>query len=345
MRSTILEILRKAGASYISGEEIARRLGVSRTAVWKHIRELREAGYDISSQSRNGYTLKEVPDRLLPGEIKNGLMTKLIGRDIVFLEEVDSTNNVAKQLAAQGAAAGTVVVAEEQGKGRGRLERSYFCPKGKGIWFSVILRPQFLPREAPKCTFLAAVAVAMAMERFGLKAEIKWPNDILHEGRKLTGILTEMSAEVDGINYVVIGTGINVNIALEEFPPDIRDKATSLSLMRGEPLPRVAVFQAVLEAMDELWALLEREGFAPVIDYWRKYAVTLGQEVHVIGVTKKEAFDGRAVDIDEEGALLVDTGQELRRVLAGDVSIRPGKSAPGCRRAEKTRGTENVTGF
>ena len=323
MRSTILKILRKAGASYISGEEIAKRLGVSRTAVWKHIRELREAGYDIVSQSRNGYALKVAPDRLLPEEIKNGLRTKRIGRDIVFLEEIDSTNNVAKQLAAQGAAAGTVVVAEEQGKGRGRLERPYFCPKGKGIWFSVILRPQFLPREAPKCTFLAAVAVAMAMERFDLKAEIKWPNDILHEGRKLTGILTEMSAELDGINYIVIGTGINVNIAAEEFPEDIRDKATSLSQMKGEPLPRIAVFQAVLEAMDELWALLEREGFAPIVERWRKYAVTLGQEVHVIGAAKKETFDGRAVDIDEEGALLVETEEGMRRVLAGDVSIRP----------------------
>ena len=214
-------------------------------------------------------------------------------------------------------------MAEEQGKGRGRLERPYFCPKGKGIWFSVILRPQFLPREAPKCTFLAAVAVAMAMERFGLRAEIKWPNDILHEGRKLTGILTEMSAELDGINYIVIGTGINVNIAAEEFPEDIRDKATSLSQMKGEPLPRIAVFQAVLEAMDELWVLLEREGFAPIVERWRKYAVTLGQEVHVIGTAKKETFDGRAVDIDEEGALLVETEEGMRRVLAGDVSIRP----------------------
>ena len=326
LRSRILELLRKAGEAYMSGEEIAGKLGVSRTAVWKHVKELREAGYKIKSRSRSGYTLEETPDCLLPGEIKNGLRTRFVGKDIVFFEEVDSTNRVAKQLAQKGAAAGAVVVAEAQGKGRGRLERPYFSPAGKGIWFSVILRPHILPQEAPKCTLLAAVAVAMAMKRFGLKAEIKWPNDILHEGKKLTGILTEMSAEIDRINYIVIGTGINVNMEEEEFPEELRDKATSLSIMKGERLPRVAFFQAVLEALDELCIVLEEDGFAPIVARWREYAVTLGQEVHVIGAIGKDSFDGRAVDIDEEGALLVETEGGVRRVLAGDVSIRPKKA-------------------
>ena len=326
MRSRILELLRKAGEAYMSGEEIAGKLGVSRTAVWKHVKELREAGYKIKSRSRSGYTLEETPDCLLPGEIKNGLRTRFVGKDIVFFEEVDSTNRVAKQLAQKGAAAGAVVVAEAQGKGRGRLERPYFSPAGKGIWFSVILRPHILPQEAPKCTLLAAVAVAMAMKRFGLKAEIKWPNDILHEGKKLTGILTEMSAELDRVNYIVIGTGVNVNMEEEEFPEELRDKATSLSIMKGERLPRVAFFQAVLEALDELCTVLEEDGFAPIVARWREYAVTLGQDVHVIGATGRGSFDGRAVDIDEEGALLVETADGVRRVLAGDVSIRPKKA-------------------
>ena len=229
-------------------------------------------------------------------------------------------------MALVGEPAGAVVVAEAQGKGRGRLERPYFSPAGKGIWFSVILRPHILPQEAPKCTLLAAVAVAMAMKRFGLKAEIKWPNDILHEGRKLTGILTEMSAELDRVNYIVIGTGVNVNMEEEEFPEELRDKATSLSIMKGERLPRVAFFQAVLEALDELCIVLEEDGFAPIVARWREYAVTLGQDVHVIGATGRGSFDGRAVDIDEEGALLVETADGVRRVLAGDVSIRPKKA-------------------
>ena len=326
LRSRILELLRKAGEAYMSGEEIAGKLGVSRTAVWKHVKELREAGYKIKSRSRSGYTLEETPDCLLPGEIKNGLRTRFVGKDIVFFEEVDSTNRVAKQLAQKGAAAGAVVVAEAQGKGRGRLERPYFSPAGKGIWFSVILRPHILPQEAPKCTLLAAVAVAMAMKRFGLKAEIKWPKDILHEGKKLTGILTEMSAELDRVNYIVIGTGVNVNMEEKDFPEELRGKATSLAIMKGEKLPRVAFFQAVLEALDELCTVLEEEGFAPIVARWREYAVTLGQDVHVIGATGRGSFDGRAVDIDEEGALLVETADGVRRVLAGDVSIRPKKA-------------------
>ncbi|SFT70810.1 BirA family transcriptional regulator, biotin operon repressor / biotin-[acetyl-CoA-carboxylase] ligase [Selenomonas sp. GACV-9] len=326
MRTKILEILRSAGDAYISGEEMASRLGVSRTAVWKHIRELRENGYDIVSHSRSGYSLRETPDRLLPSEIRHGLKTQCVGRDIHFEEVLDSTNNVAKRLAAAGAADGTIVVAEQQTGGKGRLERQFFSPAGKGIWFSAILRPPFMPQEAPKCTLMAAVAVSMAMERFGLKAGIKWPNDLLYENRKLVGILTEMSAEMDRINHIIIGTGINVNILPEEFPADIRETATSLQAMNGgRPLPRVKFFQAVLEAMDELYAEVLANGFAPIMEAWRKYSITLGQEVRVIGVRNGEEYTGTAVDIDDDGALLVDAADGRHRVLAGDVSIRPKK--------------------
>lgn len=325
MRSSILDLLRGAGDAYISGEEIANRLGVSRTAVWKHIKELREAGYEIVSHSRSGYSLREAPDVLLPNEIKHGLQTMQIGKNIVYKESMDSTNSQAKRLAAEGAPEGTIVVAEEQGTGRGRLERKFFSPKGKGIWYSVILRPEFMPQEAPKCTLMAAVAVAMAMERFGLKAGIKWPNDILYEGKKLVGILTEMNAEMDRINYIVIGTGINVNIMPEDFPADIRQVATSLAIMKGEKLPRVKFFQAVLESMETLYQTVKTGGFKPVMQAWKKYAITLGQEVNVIGIGKNASFSGIAADIDEDGALLVDTADGRRRVLAGDVSIRPKK--------------------
>jgi BirA family biotin operon repressor/biotin-[acetyl-CoA-carboxylase] ligase len=323
MRSDILDLLRKAGGKYISGEEIASRLGVSRTAVWKHIRELRTAGYHIESHSRSGYALLDVPDLLLPGEIRYGLQTKLIGQDIIFHEQIDSTNNEAKRIAAQGAPDGTVVVAEEQGTGRGRLERKFFSPPGKGIWFSVILHPDFPPQDAPKCTLMSSVAVAMAMEKFGLQAGIKWPNDILYEGKKLVGILTELSAEMDHINYVVIGTGINVNIWPDDFPEELRGSATSLAIMKGSPLPRVKFFQAVLEAMDGLYASICTEGFGAVIQAWKRYTITLGQAVNVIGVGDNESFSGMAADIDDDGALLVDTDKGRRRVLAGDVSIRP----------------------
>lgn len=326
MRSSVLDLLRGAEGGFVSGEEIASRLGVSRTAVWKRIKELREAGYRIVSQPRCGYSLEESPDMLLPEEIGNGLGTRFIGKEIHYFDSVGSTNVESKKMAAQGAPEGTVLVAEEQGTGRGRMERSYFSPREKGIWFSVILRPAFLPGEAPKCTLLAAAAVAQAMEKFGLRAGIKWPNDILHEGKKLVGILTEMSAEVDRINYIVIGTGINVNFAPEDFPEDIRGIATSLAIMKGEKIPRVKFFQRVLESMEELYVMALEKGFAPILEIWKKYSITLGQEVHVIGVGEHASFSGVAADIDEDGALLVDTPKGRQRVLAGDVSIRPKKS-------------------
>ncbi|EKU71880.1 biotin--[acetyl-CoA-carboxylase] ligase [Selenomonas sp. F0473] len=323
MRSDVLELLREAGG-YISGEKMAARLGVTRAAVWKKIAALREQGYEIASAPRSGYALRSAPDRLIEAEITKGLDTVLVGRHIVCHGAVDSTNLIAKDLAHAGAEDGTVVVAESQGTGRGRLERRFFSPPGKGIWVSILLRPSFLPQEAPKCTLMAAVAVARAMEKFSLRAEIKWPNDILHDGKKLVGILTEMSAEMDRVNYVVIGIGINVNIAAEDFPEELRDIATSLMQMKGEPLPRVAFLQELLRAIDALYAEVQREGFAPVLAAWRTYAVTLGRPVRVIG-TAGDHFDGVAADIDEEGALLIDTPSGRKRVLAGDVSIRPKK--------------------
>lgn len=326
MRLAILQFLRNAAGSYCSGEEIARALGVSRTAVWKHIKELRAAGYDIDSQSRSGYALREAPDLLLAAEIADGLGTQVIGRRIDSHETIDSTNLEAKRIAAEGAPDGTVVVAEEQGVGRGRLSRPFFSPPGKGIWFSVLLRPDFLlPQEAPKFTLLAAVAVARAMKSFDLTPAIKWPNDLLYEGKKLVGILTEMSAELDRIGYVVIGTGINVNIAEDEFPEELREVATSLAIMKGEKLPRVKFLQAVLRAMDDLYVKVRQQGFAPVLTEWREYSITLGQKVRVIGAREGvDSFEGVAKDIDEDGALLVETDgdKKLRRVVAGDVSIR-----------------------
>jgi len=323
MRSDVLELLRAAGG-YVSGEKMAEQLGVTRAAVWKKIAALRDAGYDISSAPRSGYILRSAPDRLIEPEIVKGLQTKLVGREIICYDAVDSTNIVLKELARQGAENGTVVVADTQGTGRGRMERAFFSPPGKGIWVSILLRPDFLPQEAPKCTLMAAVAVAQAMEKFGLRAAIKWPNDILHDGRKLVGILTEMSAEMDRVNYIVIGIGINVNIAEEDFPEELRPIATSLMQMKGEPLSRVAFLQELLRALDVLYADVQRAGFAPVLAAWKKYAVTLGQQVRVLG-PGGETFEGTAADIDAEGALLIDTEEGQRRVLAGDVSIRPKK--------------------
>ena len=252
--------------------------------------------------------------------VKHNLSTSFMGQNVISYEDIPSTNNEAKVLAAQGAVEGTVVVSEAQSTGKGRLERSFFCPAG-GLWFSVILRPDFLPQEAPKCTLVSAVAVARAMRDMGLDAGIKWPNDIYCQGRKLTGILTEMSGEMDRINYLVVGIGINANIPLESFPEDIRDKAGSMSGILGHDIDRVVFLQKILTYMENLYVDVLKNGFDWALDQWREYSITLGQLIDVVGVQEK--FAGVAEDIDEDGALLVRTDTGLRRVLAGDVSIRP----------------------
>lgn len=323
MRKTIVEILKSAGDNFTSGESIAGELGVSRTAVWKHIQKLRASGYEILSHARRGYKLKDAPDLLLPGEVQIGLDTQIIGKEMHYEPSVDSTNQIAKALAYHGAPEGTIVVAEEQHSGKGRLERNFFSPRGKGIWFSVILRPKFLPHDAPKCTLMAAVAVAEAMKRFNLKAEIKWPNDIMFRNRKLVGILTEITAELAKITYMVIGIGINVNIKRDEFPAELQPIAASLAEMNGKEVSRVQFFRAVLEEFDKLYRTLNASGFDPILELWRKYNVTLGRNIRVISLGEGgETFTGKAVDLNADGALVVETDNGRRAVYAGDVSIR-----------------------
>ena len=321
MRGQILQFLRERQNSYVSGEELSQMLSVSRTAIWKQIQALKTDGYDIEAHPRRGYALRHIPDKLLPAEIQTGLHTAVLGKMIHYYHEVESTNNEAKRAAAGGVPEGCIVVAESQSGGRGRVARGWFSPAEKGIWLSVVLRPPFLPHHAPKCTLMAAVAVTRAIRQVAnLSCGIKWPNDILLNGKKLVGILTEMSAEMDAINYVVIGLGINVNIAHDDFPEELRSSATSLLVAGGQPVKRADLVCAVLQEMETLYDHTIHNGFAAILNEWRELSVTLGQVVNV--VAPDEQYTGTAVDIDDEGALLVNTPAGLRRVIAGDVSIR-----------------------
>lgn len=322
MRTRILQLLRQHEGGYLSGEDLSRLLTVSRTAIWKHIQSLKNEGYDIEAHPRLGYALRQAPDLLLPEEIKGSLETQVLGRHIHYFADIDSTNNEAKKLAAQGAAEGTIVVSEAQNTGRGRLARGWYSPAFKGIWLSVILRPPFPPMEAPKCTLMAAVALTRAIRMTGqVPCGIKWPNDILWEGKKLVGILTEMSAEMDAINYVVMGMGVNVNIEQADFPEELQPIASSLLLASGRPVSRLELLCSILAELERLYQQVNQEGFAPVLEEWRSLSVTLGQAVNVLA--PNEQYSGTAVDIDEDGALLIDTGAGIRKVIAGDVSIRP----------------------
>ena len=321
MRARILKLLRQQSQDYLSGEEISRQLAVSRTAVWKHIRELKNHGYEIEAHPRKGYRLKSRPDLLLPEEIRAGLATQLLGKQIVHFYDTSSTNNEAKRLAADDAVEGTIVVSEAQTLGRGRLNRGWFSPPGGGVWVSVILRPPFPPQEAPKCTLMAAVATVEAIrEASGLNCGIKWPNDILWQGRKLVGILTEMSAEMDAINFVVLGIGINVSLQESDFPEELRNIGASVSMGAEREVSRVEVLQKLLERLEYWYQVVKQEGFEPVLEAWRRESVTLGQPVRVLA--GEETYDGVAEELAEDGSLLVRTENGLRRVLAGDVSLR-----------------------
>ena len=322
MRKTIVDFLKSNSNKFLSGEEIASKLGISRAAVWKHIQTLRKNGYKILSRENNGYQLQVAPDLLLPSEIQSGLETKIIGKNISYHIKADSTNRIAKELANKGAVDGTVVIAEEQIGGKGRLGRSFFSPKSKGIWCSIILRPKFLPHEAPKCTLMAAVAVAKAMIRFDLKPAIKWPNDLLYDGRKIVGILTEISAEMSRINYIVVGIGINVNINREEFPRDLQSIAASLSEMKGEEISRTDFFRALLEEFDKLYLEVNAGQFENILDDWRKYNITLGKKIRVLPAGSSDEFSAEALDIDADGTLIIKTDNGTEKVYAGDVSIR-----------------------
>ena len=322
MRDEVLEFLRQNQGSFVSGQDMSEACHVSRTAIWKHIKALRQKGYKIESYTKRGYRLLEEPDLLSPLAMKQILKTDIFGKRYVYMDTTESTNLEARRLAQQGAEEGTVVVTEEQAAGRGRLSRGWYSPFGKGLWFSLILRPDFPPVEAPKCTLMAAVALTKAFHKMGLTdAGIKWPNDLLVNGRKLVGILTEMNAEMDCINYIIIGMGINVNIDKEEMPEEIQNIATSLSQITGKKISRLKLLNKILYYLEHLYIICQEEGFAPILDEWRKYSITLNQHIRVIGTN--EVLEGIAVDIDDDGALLVNIDGQIKRVLAGDVSIRP----------------------
>lgn len=321
MRNEILDYFRKADGNFVSGQQISKDLHVSRTAIWKHINVLKERGYIFESSTRKGYRLIYAPNLLTPLEIDSALHTETFGRHVVYLESTQSTNEEAKKIAREGAEEGTIVVAEEQITGHGRLARGFYSPFAKGIWFSLILRPKFFPMEASKCTLLAAVGVCRGIRRMGLAdAGIKWPNDILVHGKKLVGILTLMSASMEKIDYIIMGIGINTGIKKNEFPEDFREGATSF-LNEGINVSRKDLLAAILGELEKEYSIAQNEGFDKVLDDWRAFSVTLGQEVRVI--FGDDSYTGKAVDIDRDGCLLVNTGSEVKRVIAGDVSIRP----------------------
>ncbi len=315
MRS-ILEIL--SDGQYVSGEEISREMGISRAAVWKRIGVLKEQGWQIESGGKRGYRL-ESGDSLAPELWKGKLTTRYMGQgENRYLAETDSTNVQVKQMAIAGAPGGSLCVAECQTAGKGRLGRQWISPAGQGLWISLLLRPHLTPSHAPLITLCTAMAMSRAVQEVtGADCAIKWPNDLVHNGKKICGILLEMGADPDAIEYVVVGTGLNVKKGA--YPPELAERAIAIEEFAPVPKRRDLIVH-YLTAMEALMDKLEEGGFEAIMDTYRANSCTLGSRVHVSGSVD---FVGVAESIDETGALLVrdDEGQ-LRRVLSGDVSVR-----------------------
>ncbi len=318
----VLAFLAEAADDFVSGEAISDKLGLSRAAVWKHVNALRAQGYGIEAIPARGYRLVAIPDRLGPLEIGPLLNTHDVGQVIHFADEMPSTNDRAKELAEEGALHGETVIAERQTAGRGRRGRAWVSPKGLNLYLSVVLRPQLPPQRAPELTLVASLAACDACRQAGVEAQIKWPNDVLVDDRKVAGILTELSAEPDLVHWVVLGIGVNLNAAPEDFPDDVRDVATSLAEERGQLVPRALFTAALLSSLEQWLDLHAAEGFGPIRDAWRERAGTLGREVRV--EADGGEISGVAEDLDEAGALLVRTRAGVVHVRAGDVRlVRP----------------------
>jgi BirA family transcriptional regulator, biotin operon repressor / biotin---[acetyl-CoA-carboxylase] ligase len=313
----VLAFLAEAGDEFISGETISDKLGLSRAAVWKHVEALRGHGYRIDAVPARGYRLREIPDRLTALELCPLLGTHDLGQVLHCFDAVASTNDVAKRLAEEGADHGEVVMAERQTAGRGRRGREWVSPPGRNAYLSAILRPELPPQRAAELTLVAAVALCHAVRRAGVDAGIKWPNDLVVGGRKLCGILTELAADPDQVQWVVVGAGVNVNATAADLPGELRETATSLAIERGQPVPRALFAAASLTLLEEWLDLHAERGFAPIRDEWRVLSDTLGREVRV--TTDGREIEGLAEDLDASGALLVRAAGRLEVVHSGDV--------------------------
>jgi len=314
----ILALLQQ-GEGFVSSQEICRQLRISRAGVWKQIQGLRRQGHDILGVSSQGYRLVQASDRLRLLEAHPGIDTGLIGNRIIVKEETDSTNEDLWRLGEQGVAEGTVVLAERQRKGKGRRGRQWISPAGRNLYLSVLLQPPLMPGEAVLLTLLAAVQLCKTMEEiFLLQPRIKWPNDVLLDGKKIAGILAEMHAEQEHIHFLILGIGVNLNMTAEMFPPDIRYPATSLRMVLGRVVDRVAFTRKYLENMDNGYASFLKEGASSVRQDWLQLCAHTDREIEVN--TSKGTRRGRFGGIDDDGALILLISKHRKeKIRAGDV--------------------------
>ena len=320
MKEEILRLLRSADG-YISGQELCNRFGVSRTAVWKAINQLKEAGYEIEAQQNKGYRLMAAPDLMTEAEIKSLMHTEWVAKEVLYFDTIDSTNTKAQQLAEKGYPSGTLVVADKQESGKGRRGRSWVSPSGTGIFMTLMIKPDINPNNASMLTLVAALAVAKAITSVtGEEAMIKWPNDIVVNSKKVCGILTEMNAQFDYINNIVVGIGINVHN--ESFPEEISQMASSLMIEAGgKRFHRAQIIAETMSYFEQYYdTFLKTQDLSALVREYDELLVNRNKSVRVLD--PKEPFDGKAMGITPKGELIVDTWESRKLVSSGEVSVR-----------------------
>ncbi len=319
MRAEILAALKNSDG-YVSGQGLCEKLGVSRTAIWKAINQLKKEGYEIKAVQNRGYHIVSSPDILNENELKSIRRTKWMGNKICYEPVMGSTNTRAMQLAEEGAPHGTLVVTDKQESGRGRRGRQWVMPEGLAIAMTFLLRPQINSKNASMLTIVAAMAAVKGIEEeTGLQAGIKWPNDIVINRKKVCGILTEMSAQIDYVNHIVIGFGINVQV--DTFPEELNDVATSLYMESGKKINRSALIEKICEYFETYYdRFMQTEDLTAIVNEYNAYMVNRNQSVRVLD--PKEPFEGKARGITVRGELLVDTWESRRLVSSGEVSVR-----------------------
>lgn len=320
MKEEILRLLRSTDG-YISGQELCNRFGVSRTAVWKAINQLKEAGYEIEAQQNKGYRLMAAPDLMTEAEIKSLMHTEWVAKEVLYFDTIDSTNTKAQELAEKGYPSGTLVVADKQESGKGRRGRSWVSPSGTGIFMTLMIKPDINPNNASMLTLVAALAVAKAITSVtGEEAMIKWPNDIVVNGKKVCGILTEMNAQFDYINHIVVGIGINVHN--ESFPEEISQMASSLMIEAGgKRFHRAQIIAETMSYFEQYYdTFLKTQDLSALVREYDKLLVNRNKSVRVLD--PKEPFDGKAMGITPNGELIVDTWESRKLVSSGEVSVR-----------------------
>lgn len=320
MKEEILRLLRSTDG-YISGQELCNRFGVSRTAVWKAINQLKEAGYEIEAQQNKGYRLMAAPDLMTEAEIKSLMHTDWVAKEVLYFDTIDSTNTKAQELAEKGYPSGTLVVADKQESGKGRRGRSWVSPSGTGIFMTLMIKPDINPNNASMLTLVAALAVAKAITSVtGEEALIKWPNDIVVNSKKVCGILTEMNAQFDYINHIVVGIGINVHN--ESFPEEISQMASSLMIEAGgKRFHRAQIIAETMSYFEQYYdTFLKTQDLSALVREYDELLVNRNKSVRVLD--PKEPFDGKAMGITSKGELIVDTWESRKLVSSGEVSVR-----------------------